>query len=252
MIDRSTNIQQALRSRQRGFLLNPYRFAGGGGGPSDPDFANVRLLAHMDGTNGSTTFTDSSGTPKTMTAFDNAQISTAQSQFGGASALFDGTGDYIAAGTASDFHIATSNFCIECFVRPSRVNVAQVICGTRTASNNGWALSINNVGNLLFLTGNGGSNTTVVIGATPLTINTWVHVAADRSGSTTRIFLGGVLLSSGAAGISQQDGPLNIGQRNQTGNFQYYGGYIDEMRITIGASRYTSAFTPPTAPFPDS
>lgn len=32
MILRSTDIRSALRSRQRGFLLNPYRFGGGGGG----------------------------------------------------------------------------------------------------------------------------------------------------------------------------------------------------------------------------
>lgn len=34
MISRSTNVREALRSRQRGFLLNPARFAGGGGGSS--------------------------------------------------------------------------------------------------------------------------------------------------------------------------------------------------------------------------
>lgn len=38
MIVRSTNIKQALRHRQRGFLLNPFRFGGGGGPPPwDPD-----------------------------------------------------------------------------------------------------------------------------------------------------------------------------------------------------------------------
>lgn len=32
MIDRSTNIRHALRQRQRGFIINPFRFGGGGGG----------------------------------------------------------------------------------------------------------------------------------------------------------------------------------------------------------------------------
>lgn len=35
-IDRSTDVRAALRSRQRGFLLNPFRFGGGGGSPSFP------------------------------------------------------------------------------------------------------------------------------------------------------------------------------------------------------------------------
>lgn len=34
-IDRSTDVRAALRSRQRGFLLNPFRFGAGGGGGGD-------------------------------------------------------------------------------------------------------------------------------------------------------------------------------------------------------------------------
>ena len=67
--------------------------AASGGGATDPYFSNVSLLLHGDGTNGSTTIIDSSPLPKTVTAFGNAQISTAQSKFGGSSIAFDGTGD---------------------------------------------------------------------------------------------------------------------------------------------------------------
>ena len=49
----------------------------------------TKLLLHCNGTDGSTTFTDEIG--KTVTANGNAQIDTAQSKFGGASGLFDGT-----------------------------------------------------------------------------------------------------------------------------------------------------------------
>jgi hypothetical protein len=65
----------------------------------DPYYGNVSLLLRGNGTNGSTTIIDSSPSPKTVTAFGNAQISTAQSKFGGSSIAFDGTGDYLDVGS---------------------------------------------------------------------------------------------------------------------------------------------------------
>ena len=61
----------------------------------DPYFNNVSLLLRGNGINGSTTIIDESATPKTVTVYGNAQISTAQSKFGGASIYLDGTGDYL-------------------------------------------------------------------------------------------------------------------------------------------------------------
>jgi hypothetical protein len=58
--------------------------------PVDLNRSNVSLLLHGNGTNGSTTITDNSPSPKTVTAVGNAQISTAQSKYGGGSIAFDG------------------------------------------------------------------------------------------------------------------------------------------------------------------
>ncbi|MBI4688786.1 MAG: hypothetical protein HY754_00715 [Nitrospirae bacterium] len=55
----------------------------------------TKLMLHFNGTNGSTTFTDSA-TSKSVTASGNAKIDTAQSKFGGASGLFNGTTDYLS------------------------------------------------------------------------------------------------------------------------------------------------------------
>jgi hypothetical protein len=85
---------------------------------SDPDFANVSLLLHMDGSNGSTTFPDSSSNGLTVTRYGNAQISTAQSKFGGASAYFDGAGDYLELPNPNTaIGAVAGDFTIECWVR---------------------------------------------------------------------------------------------------------------------------------------
>ncbi|MGE3298622.1 MAG: phage tail protein, partial [Porticoccaceae bacterium] len=77
------------------------------GAGEDPYWNNVVALLHMDGTNGSTTFTDQKG--HTFTATGNAQISTAQSKFGGASALFDGTGDLVSSADHADWALGAGD-----------------------------------------------------------------------------------------------------------------------------------------------
>jgi hypothetical protein len=56
---------------------------------------NTLLLLHGDGTDASTTITDSSSNNYTCTAVGNLQIDTAYKKFGTGSMLFDGTGDYV-------------------------------------------------------------------------------------------------------------------------------------------------------------
>ena len=73
----------------------------------------VKLLLHMDGTDGSQVFTDSSGEGKTPSLVGgNAQIDTAIKQFGTGSGLFAGPDtntDYLSYGDDSDFDIVISN-----------------------------------------------------------------------------------------------------------------------------------------------
>jgi len=69
---------------------------------STVDEFTVALL-HMNGTDAATAFTDETG--KTWTAQGNAQIDTGQSKFGGASGLFDGTGDYIDTPDSTDWQL---------------------------------------------------------------------------------------------------------------------------------------------------
>lgn len=78
------------------------------------DSYTVSLL-HMNGVDGSTTFTDESG--KSWTAKGNAQIDTAGSRFGGASALFDGSGDYMELPDHEDFNVGSGDFTVDFWFR---------------------------------------------------------------------------------------------------------------------------------------
>jgi Insecticide toxin TcdB middle/N-terminal region/FG-GAP-like repeat/Salmonella virulence plasmid 65kDa B protein len=86
-------------------------------GGVDPYWSSVVLLTHMDGADGSTSFTDSSSLGNAVTALGDAQIDTAQSKFGGASALFDGNGDYLTVASSPAFDLWAGDATIEFFAR---------------------------------------------------------------------------------------------------------------------------------------
>ena len=95
----------------------------------------TKLLLHCDGVDGATTFIDKLG--HGIGVGGNAQIDTAQSVFGGASALFDGSGDYIyVSGTGSDFITGTGDFTIEMWVRPNSASFTASLYDQRPASTN--------------------------------------------------------------------------------------------------------------------
>src|SRR5262245_32929117 len=76
---------------------------------------NCKVLLHFNGTDTATTITDSNagGSAHTWTAAGNAQIDTAASKFGGASGLFDGTGDWVTTSDHADFTLGSGAFTID-------------------------------------------------------------------------------------------------------------------------------------------
>jgi hypothetical protein len=223
-------------------LLNPYRYGGGGGG-SVPSV----LLLHCDGSNGSTTFTDVYG--HTVTANGNAQISTAQSKFGGASALFDGNGDYLSIPSSSDFGFGSGDFTIEMWLYHVSGTNSQQIIGQRTTNVNGGVYLFLNSGSIHLYLGDN-SNWFVNDLNMTFTSSVWWHLAIVRNGTNVTMYKDGV---SGATvgsitGSLPSTYPLYLGlEAFQNG--LYYNGYMDEIRITKGTARYNGNFTPSASAF---
>jgi hypothetical protein len=257
--------------KQRGYIspsligsIAARRRGGGGGGSApetDPYFANVVSLLHMDGSDGGTTFTDVTG--KTWTANGNAQIDTAQSKFGGSSGLFDGNGDFLSTADSDAWHFGTGDFTVEFWARFPAANVTYQLIGQSDASATSPSLSwmIQRL-NTNVIRGNavsGSSNVGDITGTTTISVDTWYHIAYQRSVDTFMLFVDGVLQGTASGGspspsLNNSTTILSVGRIGLlTG--QDTNGWIDELRITKGVARYIGSptnFTPRTSAFPDS
>ena len=234
MIDRSTNIKAALRSRQRGFLLNPYRF----GSSSPPLPGSVVYLNHFDGTDGSTSLSDVTGKSYTLTG-TGISLKTDQKKFGTASlsGFSGGRSLYVSGitfGPTEDFTVvawarwggSTSNHAV--FTLPSAgieilVSGGEICLWTAT---DGWSR------------------------CDPMPMNEWVLVAFERKDLQNTLTLNGVVQTSLTGPYINSSGVMNIGCYNNSSGSESFDGHIDEMLVRVGGTQFGGgAFTPPTEPF---
>jgi len=221
-----------------------------------PVVRSVSLLLHMNGTNASTTFTDSSLNNYNLTATGNTTISTAQSKYGGASGYFDrndASNLYMAGDVNFEFD---ADFTIECWVYLLENDIgyqAFVSSNVDGADATGFIL-LNESSNYLTFYASSSNfwNATLY---TDYTIPTyeWTHLAVARENGTIRLFAGGIQKGSTFSDITVRAGnaieighftPLPEGEKTAHC-------YIDDVRIYKNYAAYTSNFTPPTSQLPN-
>ena len=221
--------------------------------PSTTPFVNdtnTLFLSHMDGTNSSTVLRDDNGDgrrPASIISQNGAAISTAQSKFGGSSALFDGTNDYLNVADNGALSLS-ADYTIECWLRMPVIPPTPSNNGIWNCADHLFYIARYNPGSGaiyeidLF---NGGYNR-VSSGAVAMNTNQWYHVAISRSGSNSRIFLDGTQVGSTAT----WNNTLTSASLNEIAKYSsgYWNVYIDEFRIS-NTARYTGNFTPSTTPF---
>jgi hypothetical protein len=220
---------------------------------SDPYFNNVELLLSMNGANGSTTFLDSSKNNSAITINGNPQISTAQSKYGGSSAYFNGNESYLDVfNLPSDY--LSQDFTIEAWVWVDDSKINSNLFNTFPHNSFGVSLNRENIGGRTsFAVGDGVNWYAGIESDTPLSFNTWQHIALVRSNNTITLYENGIARASTnyvPIGFSTS---CRIGSITWEGglNSEEYLGYMDDFRITKGIARYTSNFVPQNKEFYD-
>jgi len=232
--------------------------AGASAAATDPNFENVTLLLHGDGTNGgqNNTFVDGSTNNFTITRNGNTTQGTFSPYGDNWSNYFDGTGDYLSIGANAAFDFGTGNFTIEAWV---------YIAGNSALDGNGnrpgiiFAVADSAYSASFIIDGNPSTTGTGLILFGPaysavagtITQNTWHHLAVSKSGTSVYFWLNGTQLgttqtTSGSWGSSTKQ--AQIGQ-SLPGLYTFpLNGYISNLRVLKGTALYTSTFTPPSSP----
>ena len=228
----------------------------GSGQGTDPYFANVEFLCHMEGSDGGTTFVDEKG--NTMVAYNGAVTSITQAKYGSTAGKFE---ELLESRVRVDhnpaFNVGDQDFTIELWAYFETLDGIQTLLAKRE---NNWLGKQYDKG--LFVIRSSGTFIQALIrdgektwaGGTygTMTVQTWHHIAVSKLGDTAKVWLDGVEVGSFTVPytILDDDKYIQIGAEDDGEN--PLGGYIDEIRYTVGTSRYNDTFAPPSAAFPNS
>ena len=183
----------------------------------------------------------------------NTQLSTAQKKFGTASALFDGSGDYILLRDNAAPR-GYASWTIECWIYIDVHKNYNFIY----AAGSSIQLGVGSDGRLGAWVADASGFIVNNLASTgdALSTTTWYHVALvrDYSASTVTWFINGTAsgqATSVTGNVAFTTSPAHCLGAYGDGTLPF-DGYIDEFRITNGQAVYTEDFTAPTEAFPNS
>jgi hypothetical protein len=200
------------------------------------------LLLSMDGTDGTTIFTDSGPNAHSISA-SGVTISTSTSKFGGASGNFAGTGGLSFTDNLSDLTFA-GDFTVAFWM-------VTTVTSADTSFRRMFSFNLDSATTLqAYIDGSGfvvvRNSGTLLQGSTNVADGSWHHVEISRVGTTLRLFVDGTQEASitnstvFAAGATARIGSYN-------GTSGRYLGYLDDFVVYNGIGLHSSNFTPPSA-----
>lgn len=214
------------------------------GSQSTPLDAQTALLTHLDGT-----LADSSANANTLTS---SGVSYVSGEFSQGAQFAGGASNIQALNTGAIYDTPSADFTIDFWANPTLAATQTYCAYADNASNLAWTLFSFASGNLRFIVLNPGGSAFVDFAAAAATITAgvWQHIAAVRSGSTWLLFVNGIqVATTTTAGTVRTLANSAINMGCEFSGSQPYTGALDEFRFSNGVARWTSNFTPPTAPY---
>ena len=214
----------------------------------DPNYAYRVLGLHCNEANGSTTVTDKSPTPKTITVRGSAAIATDSGAIGGVSLYVGGTGAAVDTPGVSAFALGTGDFSVSLFLKTTDTTAGLV--DFYTSGQPTWQVYLE-VGKIAWYFG----ATRILLSPSAVNDGTRRHIELCRSGTTLRLFVAGALVASAtdSNNYSYISAYLSVG-RQYTGSPSATSdlvGNINEVLIYKGVALHTAAFTPNSTAFGD-
>jgi len=233
---------------------------------TDPNFSLVSLLLHMDGAEGGTAFTDNSANGLTVTSSSVTTTSTgAKNGFGQAGNFPGSSNSALTISASSVFNFGTGDFTIEFWFNIPSGASGSPYGKTFVSNENGasgytagafslYGLASSSQFRPSFYVYEYSSSSVMLLPSSgDYRDGNWHHLAVVRNGSAFAMYIDGSTVASathsGNCGSSTRNLMIGDNLANNGGDRNLLG-KLDELRISKYA-RYTSAFTPPTAAFPN-
>jgi len=202
--------------------------------PTAPLSTPSGTVLHLKGQEGKVY--DASQTASTLTLNGNAVSSTGQTKYASSSIYFDGASDYIEIPNDTTNTLTNQNWTVEAWIYPTndystyRTIFAKRVSGSTTAEYEGYLAT--STGYVSYYDGTTGYESTTV-----LTSNQWSHVAWVHTPGKINIYVNGTnVYSVNVTEASALSEPLVIG--GARGYSEWFGGYIEDFRVTKGLVRY--------------
>ena len=191
---------------------------------------NTKLLTCNDTPN----IFDGAGKNSNLTLGGTAKSSTAYTKNASASMLFDGNSDYVELSNYDEYAPGTNNFYVEFWMRYTGGSGTRNIIDNRGQAN-GYAIRLDS-SHRITVYSEPSSSTKHTSAA--LTQDQWYHVAFVRNSANSYLFIDGTQSGSAVTNADNYTSTSMVIGAQHAKNQQYFGGYVEDVRIGQGINRY--------------